>query len=134
MNNRPIKFRVWHKGRNEWVHPPGQEPNILGESILLGGFCQVPLEELNDLEVLQFTGLKDSAGKEIYEGDICDVGIVTRTIDYGIGGFYLASNPLIEYLPANTDALSLDFNPSWIDVKIIGNVWENPNFFERKDS
>jgi len=129
--NRIIKFRVWHKGKNQWVHPPGIEPNILGEIILLGEFCRVPLKELDDLEVLQFTGLKDLAGKEIYEGDICDTGMVIGTIDYGIGGFYLASNPLIEYLPANTDALSHDFDPSWIDVKILGNAWENPNFFER---
>jgi uncharacterized phage protein (TIGR01671 family) len=64
---RAIKFRAWHEGRKEWLHdsrPPCGGCSILGE------WCRVPLEELNDVVVEQFTGLQDSKGRDIYEGDI----------------------------------------------------------------
>ena len=71
MKNREIKFRVRNTKTNEWVHGPGYEVNLFGEMILLGGFMNgVGLKGLDDCVPLQFTGLKDKNGKEIYEGDI----------------------------------------------------------------
>lgn len=140
--NRPIKFRVWHKGKNEWVHEPGWEPNILGECILFGEWCRVPPEELNDLEVLQFSGLKDSAGKEIYEGDIisysyektwgdesdCLISSCEKKIAevfYKGCGFHL--NESEEYQP------TID-NYCFGAIKIIGNIFENPELLERNSA
>ena len=83
--------------------------------------------------VQQYTGLKDKNGKEIYEGDICNTGIVTGDVNYSIGGFYLASNPLMEYFkgyPDNMNVLSPDWDYSWIDVEVIGNVMQNPELLE----
>lgn len=68
--NRPIKFRVWHNAKKKWIHGPGDEVNLFGETILLGQFMPVPIEELNDCVAEQFTGILDKNGKEIYEGDI----------------------------------------------------------------
>jgi hypothetical protein len=81
----------------------------------------------------QYTGLKDKNGKEIYEGDICNAGMVTGPIDFIIGGFSLASNPLIEFLPKYACIFSPDYDPSWIDVEVVGNVCENPDYFKNNE-
>ena len=81
----------------------------------------------------QYTGLKDSKGVEIYEGDICNAGMVTGPIEFIIGGFSLASNPLIEFLPKDACVFSPDYDPSWIDVEVVGNVCENPDYFKNNE-
>jgi hypothetical protein len=76
--------------------------------------------------------LKDKNGKEIYEGDICNAGMVTGPIDFIIGGFSLASNPLIEFLPKDACIFSPDYDPSWIDVEVIGSIMQNPELIKNK--
>ena len=68
MANREVKFRAWHK---EW--------KTLSQVIAIDwDKGQVQLEDeigncdwvsLNDVVLMQYTGLKDKNGVEIYEGD-----------------------------------------------------------------
>lgn len=67
---RKIKFRVWNNKTQSWIHGPDHEVSLFGETILLGQFMPVSIKDLNGCIALQFTGLTDKNGKDIYEGDI----------------------------------------------------------------
>lgn len=124
---REIKFRVWDLEMKSFyspnVHYLSKHGGIV-EIILNSSVKKISGE--NRFIIQQYTGLKDKNGKEIYEGDICDVGMVIGPVEFIIGSFSLASNPLIEFLPKNICAFDPDFDPSWIDVTVIGNIYEKP--------
>lgn len=71
-----LKFRLWDHASKEWVHGPGHEIHLLGETVICGEILRrpddsrVPLDGLDKLEILPFTGQIDSNGVELYEGDI----------------------------------------------------------------
>lgn len=83
MSQRQIKFRVWNKKRKDWVYGPLQEVNLFGETILLGEFMRMPIAELNHCEALQFTGMLDKGGNEIYDGDLILVSANMGSAVYG---------------------------------------------------
>lgn len=119
--------------------------HIIGETTVFDLVNQYRLENLVDLEISQFTGLKDSTGKDIYEGDVYrseieyDHGDIREyyicTYINELGGFtWLSSEELYDYETLDFNEfydMSHDFSMYGSEnIKVIGNIYEKPKYKE----
>lgn len=117
---REIKFRVWDK-----VHGmmPVQKISLKTMKAMPYGWNIA----YDFGEVMQYTGLKDKHGKEIYEGDIIRyehsaVGSIVRVVQYKYGMYGVEGNVKGTQIPF---ANILDSTR-----EVIGNIYENPELLE----
>ena len=141
---REIKFRVWNTISNEWILFEKDIPvKALGPLDILDIRCSYGV-------LMQYTGLKDKNGKEIYEGDILLVpdDYTDVTLDDGTGPAY-PENHLSEVIfkdyafgvdvKENADYISkgfcsfliLDGDIGLDDLEIIGNIHEHPHLLDK---
>jgi len=109
--NRQIKFRAWDKGWKEIVYPDIINHNINLGAKVLKAFSEkrglyYPLQE--NIVLLQFTGLTDKNGKEVYCGDIVKS-------DWGYSG--VVDFESIIY--AKIECTISD------NIEVVGNIYEN---------
>ena len=122
--NREIKFRAWHKDLKK-MFKIGQitlEKGIWNFEPNDRDFIGISIPSQPSFVLMQYTGLHDKNGKEIYEGDILKV--------YYKGmsevGYVEYDNDYCEYkIIINTDK---DYFSLWksIDLEKIGNIYDNP--------
>ena len=82
---REIKFRAWNKNTKKMVCPHKLTPLALHPDCLDLDGVFIPFHD--DYILMQFTGLPDKSGKEIYEGDIVrnGKGIIYEVRWYNFG-------------------------------------------------
>ena len=130
INMREIKFRAFRKNHKDY-ETGWAVPNQVFEFSDANGFTEFGFDIPEDIVVMQFTGLLDKNGKEIYEGDIIDYedegGIDEngrQTIGWdnegaAFGRKYLLENALED------EFSSICFSEVVTKSEVIGNIYEN---------
>ena len=117
---REIKFRAYDKKDNEMFYSNMYQD----KTSMIFGLSNF-LKECSDIEdtLMQYTGLKDKNGVEIYEGDI------VRTTSNELTGKWKHKIYKIEFKEINCVAgakyMGFDFQFNVDEVEIIGNIYEN---------
>lgn len=78
MNNREIKFRVWDGKKIIYTDAPRRVMNDSGGHPYLPFYLHQHTFDNKNIVIEQFTGLKDSKGKDIYRGDILKASYEAR--------------------------------------------------------
>lgn len=118
---RDIKFRCWnaHSG----IMHCWKELVKLNKIHLLS-------EQKDSYSIMQYTGLKDFKGVEIYEGDIIQESTGSNMppllVIFNNGSFKMTIelNGVAKYYPISKQLVSLD------ELVVIGNKYENPELLK----
>lgn len=136
--NREIKFRVWTGLNMDYKIMVG----------FLGAFYVSGIDERDSAtmshyntkypdytDVMQYTGLKDKNGKEIYEGDVVlyddekwEVKFDYDRWDMVRKVFFI--NELIDHTPRSNDLSDDPGMTVWEDCEVIGNIFEDPELLK----
>jgi uncharacterized phage protein (TIGR01671 family) len=128
------KFRAWHKTWKEMgkVKRIRFDDDGNATTVLFMGKSLGENAKIDNLELMQSTGLKDKNGKEIFEGDIIRTSAYGCIVDFGEYtyfedehtqtteiGFYLS---FLNVTPATYAPFDKYY---WDNCEVIGNIYEN---------
>ena len=130
---REIKFRAWDKkwkrmlvvSELEFNNVSGKLQGILTNDPNLQGYGGAGVSiftDLDQVDLMQYTGLKDKNGVEIYEGDIVRLSLGWITVKAEVK--YSGSQFIVDIDSVMSRSLDAYL------VKIIGNKFQNPELLE----
>lgn len=117
MTQRIIKFRAWDWDAKKIIDNVPVFEGVAFENATTEDEidnCQRLISEVENYPLMQFTGLLDKNGKEIYEGDIVSSeGWNNQVVEWKEG-----MQPYFQYYQDSED------------MEIIGNIYENPELLK----
>lgn len=123
---REIKFRAWDNDQQRMFNVYGMGLDFITEDTLNGidpGVNCFSGDDFKKLVPMQYTGLKDKNGNEIYEGDICRINFFDEGLKNGQVVFRIFHSGY--YLEGTFGQWSMGtWEPSYIEI--VGNIYQNP--------
>lgn len=128
---REIEFRAWDKNKQMWTNWKCYDNMFYFMDKNTGVWIRD--DEFKRFVLLQYTGLKDSKGVEIYEGSIIRIR-QDRYCDWRIYQVKYHGDrnyPAFDTEPnIDCDSNGLSYTLACCEVEVIGNVFENPELLE----
>lgn len=130
-SQRQIKFRAWDKEQREGggMLYSDKYPDL--QCFFCLAYGQITEPKTNPL--MQFTGLHDKNGKEIYEGDIVDTG-TDKGMQVHIGGYLetVGGNGNGVHISNKNETRVFGVSPFNQDnaIEIIGDIYESPELLK----
>ena len=123
---RSLKFRAWGGATNE--HPAKMVYDIENETGYGGECFGDYLDPSMGWNVMQFTGLHDKNGREVFEGDVLKIDgggdIIPVVVSFKYASFG------ITWPEGNFAELKYYFDMPFCDVEVLGNIYENPELLK----
>jgi len=130
---KEIKFRFWDKNEKIFVQRPGNVV-MLGDGKIFNDWREFEdYVESESLIIMQYTGLKDMNGKEVYEGDMVldHSWLYPREEDAIIVSW---DEKKCGFVPFNFYNSRLDVYKAeecLYNYEVIGNIYENPELWKK---
>lgn len=129
---KDLKFRAWDNMKLEWFdHDTGELYIELNGNINFGWNGEIMDDYTGRITLIQYTGLKDKNGVEIYEGDILVAGDgYLGVIEYHSKRAQFIGKNIGEIFQEDEYDTLYTKNGKFNSAKVIGNIYENKELLE----